>query len=181
MDHAPTFSFYTELMKLCIEFKPKNVLEIGTGWAISGSAFLESGCETLDTIDPNHAAAYGRQAIAELDDHISKGQIVTPLTARAENICPDLISEGKEYDLIFIDGSHNYEHVVVDLRYALQLVKEGGKIILDDYFHINNYAPPKGPEHFYGVARAAAEVLIGTKHKIEVIPTETNGFLVIHL
>ena len=37
-----------------------------------------------------------------------------------------------EFDLIFIDGYHTFDHVMVDLFYATRLVRIGGYVVLDD-------------------------------------------------
>lgn len=36
-------------------------------------------------------------------------------------------------DLVFIDGSHEYEDVLADSRTALRMIREGGIVIWDDY------------------------------------------------
>jgi hypothetical protein len=59
----------------------------------------------------------------------------------------DLIA-GIEWDLIYIDGSHEYEVVKKDFENALEALKDGGIIVLDDsslyYSHSEN------PERFWG-------------------------------
>ena len=41
--------------------------------------------------------------------------------------------EGREFDLIFIDGDHSYKGVKNDFTRAKEYLKEGGFIVLDDY------------------------------------------------
>ena len=37
-----------------------------------------------------------------------------------------------QFDLIFIDGWHTFDNVMVDIFYSINLLKPGGYIILDD-------------------------------------------------
>lgn len=37
-----------------------------------------------------------------------------------------------KFDIIYVDGDHSYEGAKKDLELSLQLLKEGGKIIVDD-------------------------------------------------
>ncbi len=45
----------------------------------------------------------------------------------------DLRPYENEFDLIFVDGAHQYEFVVNDTRKALQMVKPGGLVLWHDY------------------------------------------------
>ncbi|MBV9582345.1 MAG: class I SAM-dependent methyltransferase [Chloroflexi bacterium] len=59
--------------------------------------------------------------------------IVKHLSARSELMLPQLLAEGRRFDLAFVDGNHRFDGVFVDLFYLLRLVRPGGVIILDDY------------------------------------------------
>jgi len=50
----------------------------------------------------------------------------------SEIALPQLLSEGAEFDLVFIDGWHTFDQTLVDMYYANRLVKVGGYIIVDD-------------------------------------------------
>lgn len=39
---------------------------------------------------------------------------------------------GKKYDAIYVDGSHDYEDVLVDLNWASRILKDAGWIMLND-------------------------------------------------
>ena len=45
---------------------------------------------------------------------------------------PQLVREGAQYDLIYIDGSHLFEEVMIDCYYCTRLLREGGVMALDD-------------------------------------------------
>lgn len=46
---------------------------------------------------------------------------------------PKLISESKEYDIIFIDGNHTTPFVLSDAVFSWHLLSDGGIMIFDDY------------------------------------------------
>jgi predicted O-methyltransferase YrrM len=43
-----------------------------------------------------------------------------------------LVLEGREYDLVFIDGSHSRYTVTLDIINSVNLIRAGGIIVLDD-------------------------------------------------
>jgi hypothetical protein len=45
---------------------------------------------------------------------------------------PDLVRQGKKFDLVFIDGWHTLDHAMVDAFYATRLLNVGGYLALDD-------------------------------------------------
>jgi predicted O-methyltransferase YrrM len=50
----------------------------------------------------------------------------------SELLLPRLVSEGRVFDFVFIDGAHWFDHVFVDLFYANRLLKPGGVVVFDD-------------------------------------------------
>ena len=51
----------------------------------------------------------------------------------SELALPALVRDGvPSFDLIFIDGWHTFDQVIVDLYYADRLLREGGYIVVDD-------------------------------------------------
>ena len=48
---------------------------------------------------------------------------------------PKLLSQGKKYDLIVVDGDHDSEPSAIDLQNADNLLDDGGMIIFDDVVH----------------------------------------------
>ncbi|MGH8995914.1 MAG: class I SAM-dependent methyltransferase, partial [Acidimicrobiales bacterium] len=74
--------------------------------------------------------------------------ITTLLRERSQLALPRLVGEGFVADAAFVDGSHVFHNVFVDLYYLGQLVRPGALVILDDcdypsvatavrYFEIN--------------------------------------------
>jgi predicted O-methyltransferase YrrM len=51
---------------------------------------------------------------------------------RSDVVLPRLLADGERFQLIYVDGSHHFEDVFVDILYGLRLLDEGGVIVLDD-------------------------------------------------
>ena len=47
-------------------------------------------------------------------------------------VLPELLADGRVFDLAFIDGDHRFDAVMLDLYYLHQMVRPGGLIVLDD-------------------------------------------------
>lgn len=47
------------------------------------------------------------------------------------------IDEGKKFDIVFIDGLHQYDQVVKDINNSIRFLNENGKILLDDIIPLN--------------------------------------------
>jgi hypothetical protein len=60
------------------------------------------------------------------------GSLCTLLRERSQIALPRLLSEGLIADAAFVDGSHIFHNVFVDLAYLRNLVRPGGLVILDD-------------------------------------------------
>jgi len=58
--------------------------------------------------------------------------LCTLLVERSQLALPQLVSEGFLADAAFVDGSHAFHNVFVDLALLRNLVRPGGLIILDD-------------------------------------------------
>lgn len=58
--------------------------------------------------------------------------ICTLLTERSQLALPRLLTEDFVADAAFVDGSHIFHNVFVDLYFLRELVRPGGLIILDD-------------------------------------------------
>jgi predicted O-methyltransferase YrrM len=81
-------------------------------------------------------------------------------------ILPQLLKQGREFDLAFIDGNHRFDYVFLDLYYLGRLIRKGGIIILDDY-------------NLPGIERAASFFIKNLKWKIEEIQTDNRHHWVV--
>jgi len=113
------------------------VIEVGLAYGSSALAIGEALCSSGRTgvshivIDPFQATAYGNVGwetihAAGLADH-------TTFIAEASSIAlARLAAEAFTADAAFVDGSHRFHEVFVDLYFLRNLVRPGGLIILDD-------------------------------------------------
>ncbi len=54
------------------------------------------------------------------------------LAEQSQLALPGLVAEGVVADAAFVDGSHTFHNVFVDLYFLRELVRPGGLIVLDD-------------------------------------------------
>lgn len=76
--------------------------------------------------------------------------IVTPFAQTSTNALRFLAKKDVQFDLIYIDGSHEYDDVMTDLMYAWPLLRKGGIMVGDDYC-----------EHWAGVMAAVDRFFMG--------------------
>ncbi len=60
------------------------------------------------------------------------GDLCTLLTERSQLTLPRLLTEAVVADTAFVDGSHIFHNVFVDLYFLRELVRPGGLVVLDD-------------------------------------------------
>jgi predicted O-methyltransferase YrrM len=114
------------LLNLARGRKVKRILEVGTYRARTTYA-LHLNCPDaaivsydIQTLDSPYRAALLKRPNVELRHASYAGS------------APVLRRESR-FDLIFVDGSHRFDHVVEDSRLALELVDTGGIVVWHDY------------------------------------------------
>jgi len=146
------------LRDLLLAERPSTVIEIGLAYGSSALAIAEA----LVTAGPDQArhvildpyqehfhgcgwAAITEAGLAGLCRHVPE---------RSQVALPRLLGEGFAADAAFVDGSHIFHNVFVDLFYLRELVRPGGLVILDDcgypsvataarYFEVNTGWEPE--------------------------------------
>jgi predicted O-methyltransferase YrrM len=124
------------LRDLLLEARPRIVIEIGLAYGSSALAIAEA-LVAHNPQDAKHVIidAYqdqfenaGWEAIASA----GLGDVCTLITERSQLALPRLLTERTVFDAAFVDGSHIFHNVFVDLYFLRQLVRPGGLIVLDD-------------------------------------------------
>jgi len=127
------------LYDLCLAVKPKHTLEIGMAYGYSTLYFLaaiarnQSGHHTA--IDPFQNSYWHGIGLAHANDHLpaaGKDTSFRFIEDRAEHAATDLARTGSRFDLIFIDGNHCFDAVLVDFYLYAPLCAIGGRIVFDD-------------------------------------------------
>jgi predicted O-methyltransferase YrrM len=115
---------------------PTVVIEVGLAYGVAalaiGEALIQTGGERrhhliIDAFQ-DHFHDMGWKAIvsAGLDS------TCTLLRERSQVALPRLLSEGFSADAAFVDGSHIFHNVFVDLALLNDVVRPGGLVVLDD-------------------------------------------------
>lgn len=132
---SPQYTLYRMLRHL----KPASVLEIGTqsGYSalIMALAFRDNQMKVdITCVDPFLPSGdnNGFSTLAEWYNTINKSGFksgIQLLLSTSEIILPYM---NRQFDFVFVDGSHEYEHVRQDCLLSLNLLKEGGYFLVHD-------------------------------------------------
>jgi predicted O-methyltransferase YrrM len=113
------------------------VIEVGLAYGSSALAIGEALCLTGGTevshivIDPFQTTAYDNVGWDALN--AAELGVQTTFIGETSSIAlARLVGHGFTADAAFIDGSHRFHEVFVDLYFLRKLVRPGGLIILDD-------------------------------------------------
>jgi len=125
------------LRDLFISEHVETVVEVGLAYASSALAIGEA----LVTVDPPHPRHVIIDPFQERDwsnvgwDQLRSAGLdsISSLVLAPSSIAlPQLVAEGLDADAAFVDGSHRFHEVFLDLYYLRKIVRPGGLIVLDD-------------------------------------------------
>ncbi|POX45451.1 class I SAM-dependent methyltransferase [Streptomyces sp. Ru72] len=128
-----------QLRDLLISEGVQTVVEVGLAYASSALAIGEA----LITVDPPHPRHVIIDPFQErdwcnvgLDLLRSAGldSVASLLRTPSSIALPHLLSESFSADAAFVDGSHRFHEVFVDLYFLRKIVRPGGLIVIDDYW-----------------------------------------------
>jgi predicted O-methyltransferase YrrM len=125
------------LRDLLIAERAGRVVEVGLAYASSalaiGEALVAVGAPEPAhvVIDPFQDSAWANVGWRLLESAGLAGiaRLVTEPSSRA---LPRLAADGFVADAAFVDGSHRFHEVFVDLYFLRQIVRHGGLVVLDD-------------------------------------------------
>ncbi|MFH9089155.1 class I SAM-dependent methyltransferase [Streptomyces sp. NPDC017673] len=143
-DGAPDFATVTlperdcdQVRDLLVDERVATVVEIGLAYASSalaiGEALLRTGSRNPRhvVIDPYQYAAYdgvGWELLRSAGLH----DIAELVTEPSQRFLARLADAGFAADAAFVDGSHHFHNVFVDLHFLGEIVRPGGVVLLDD-------------------------------------------------
>jgi predicted O-methyltransferase YrrM len=125
------------LRDLLIAEGAETVVEVGLAYASSALAIGEA-LFTIDPPHPRHVVIDPFQARAwsnvgwESLRSAGLDSIATLMLAPSSIALPQLASEGLTADAAFVDGSHRFHEVFVDLYFLRKIVRPRGLIVMDD-------------------------------------------------
>jgi predicted O-methyltransferase YrrM len=140
------------LRDLLITERVRAVVEIGLAYGSSALAIAEA-LVSLGYADARHLIIDAHQELFvhagwEVLEAAGLSGLCTLLRERSQLALPRLVAEDWVADAAFVDGSHVFHNVFVDLAFLREIVRPGGLVILDDcqwpsvatavrYFEIN--------------------------------------------
>jgi len=149
-------AFHAMWWLLLQEFRPKDCLEIGVfrGQVISLwgliAKVLDMPCD-VHGISPfapvGDAVSFypaGLDYLADTNEAFAAFDLALPTLVRALSTDASAIKHirDRSWDLIYIDGSHDYEVAAADYRHCVGQLKPGGLLVMDDASMGTEFQPP---------------------------------------
>ena len=124
------------LLDLLLVERPSMVIEIGLAYGSSALAIAEA-LVAVGSHQARHVIidAYQEQFHGSgWDPIVGAGltDLCSLIQERSQIALPRLLGDGLVADAAFVDGSHIFHNVFLDLFYLRELVRPGGLMILDD-------------------------------------------------
>jgi predicted O-methyltransferase YrrM len=125
------------LRDLLIAEEAETVVEVGLAYGSSALAIGEA-LLTVDVPHPRHIVIdpFQQQAFANVGWDLVRSagldSIATLMAVPSSIALPQLIAGGIVADAAFVDGSHRFHEVFVDLYFLRKIVRPGGVVVLDD-------------------------------------------------
>jgi predicted O-methyltransferase YrrM len=112
----------------------RNTIEIGCANGIS-SIYICSGISTKATpshtaIDPFQTSSYQGRGIENV--RRAGFPFFEVIEQPSEIALPDLLKNGKRYDMALIDGLHTADQTLLDFYYLDRMIPTGGILVVDD-------------------------------------------------
>lgn len=148
--HGPTLEYAQEINAVVEEHGFTKALEIGCIWGVSTlSILLAQDNGILLSVDPIPQTNPTMHALVEVryNELIDRW---SSFTGKSEVFWEQ---NKDKFDLIYIDGSHDYKEAHLDLFAGWVCLKKGGILLADDYLHPHNH------DNDYGVSLAVLELM----------------------
>jgi predicted O-methyltransferase YrrM len=120
-----------------VKEKAVRTIEIGLAWGISSLYICEGLLMNGDkdarhiALDP-HQEGFKNCGLQSLEEAGVKN-MVEFYPEESQIVLPRFISESRQFDFAYVDGSHLFDRVFLDLIYLGRLVRPEGIIFGDDY------------------------------------------------
>lgn len=158
--------------------KVKAILEVGSYEGQSAMFWLDffPGV-SLTCVDPWAYYTTGALSAIEVEDHFDTnvGKLVTKIKG---NSIPSLYAlSGHKFDLIYIDGDHRRDNVMIDSLLAWPLLNPGGVMIWDDYATYDPEAKPSrrpqiAVDTFIAMKADELSILANTQEQMFVVKAD---------
>lgn len=105
-------------------------LEVGCGLGKSAVAIMLATEAPHTVIDP-FQANYDFRGLKNIEQ-AGLADRLEFVPERSLTALPQLVGEERVYDVVFVDGSHRFDDILVDFTFADLLLRPGGAIVFDD-------------------------------------------------
>lgn len=125
--------FYQNVLEM---EKPKEILEVGSGWGIFSRSAIDFTDAKIMTIDKN-----GGYGLPQFEKHTAGFENrLNKIVEDSHVLLPKMEATHKDFfDFIFVDGDHTQEGAAKDISQSWLLLKSGGMMMIDDVFHKENW------------------------------------------
>jgi predicted O-methyltransferase YrrM len=115
----------------------RKTLEVGCAYGLSSlnicAALQDRAGASHTIIDPSQNSVWDGVGIRNLET--AQINFFSLVETGSEFALPRLLETNEhEFDLIFIDGWHTFDHTLVDCFYATRLLRVGGVLAIDDVY-----------------------------------------------
>ncbi len=150
------------LRDLLVAEQPQVVIEIGLAYGSSalaiGEALVSQRRDVKHVVIDAYQEDYFRNVGWKAITSAGLSKLCTLLRERSQLALPRLVNANFVADAAFVDGSHIFHNVFVDLYFLRELVRPGGLVVLDDcqwpsvatavrYFEVNTGWRPEAIGH----------------------------------
>jgi predicted O-methyltransferase YrrM len=126
------------LRERVVHEEARRTVEVGLGYGISALHVCEGLLENGDAaarhvaIDPHQSTRFSDCGVQFLEE-AGVADLVELHREESQIVLPRFVSEGRSFDLAFVDGNHRFDGVFLDLVYLGRLVRPGGIVFVDDF------------------------------------------------
>jgi predicted O-methyltransferase YrrM len=122
------------LRDLAIAESAEQTIEVGLALGMSAlflcQAVMGSGGRHV-AIDPFQQSSWSGAGLMALEEAGVRDRVEF-IEQESQLALPRLVSEGRSFDLAFVDGDHRFESALLDLYFMTRLVRPEGLIVMDD-------------------------------------------------
>jgi predicted O-methyltransferase YrrM len=113
-------------------------IEVGLGYGISALFLCEALLRNGDpaarhvVVDPYQATRFANCGLQVLEE-AGVASLVEHHVEESQIALPRFLSEGRRFELAFVDGNHRFDRIFLDLVYLGRLLGPGAIVFVDDY------------------------------------------------
>ena len=124
-----------KIVEHCSSFKAPFILEIGVSSGISALSLIHQLDKLHDEFGYMGVDIHIQKNVKYTLDVMNLKKAVQTYLIEGNSlvVLPDLVKKGLKFDLILLDGDHNYFTVEQELKYIINLMHRDTMLICDDY------------------------------------------------